>query len=369
MANTGFDESLITKQILEEYMKQEGLTTGNEEESAPQSLPDFEEVGEKKEPVRMPFTSIFKGKGYLTKKGWPDFDISSIHHQVEDWDEEDRPFIPEWDEDYIWQYDVLYPVILGLVHNNKMLVHGPTGSGKTTMFKNIAAKLNWPYLRIGGRADMESDTILGKPWVENGTMTYQLGEVPKGYKKGYLIALDEIWKMPSGINMTFQRPFERDGILQLDDMPGTLADKQIHPDPRTRLVLADNVVGTGDGQDQYAATMIQDTSILNRMDMVLYLGYLAPASETSMLIKKFPWLPKRNAQKVVKLTNLVRKSNMQGELSVTMSPRNLISWMEKAIEIKDYKEAFRWAMMGRFAEDSEKAAVRGMWETVWGEKL
>jgi len=115
-----------------------------------------------------------------------------------------------------------------------------------------------PYLRINGRQDMESDTLLGKPWVTEGEMSYIKGELPKALEKGWFVAFDEPWKTPSGIQMSLQRMYEKDGVLQLDDMPGSLDEKLIVPKDTFRMVLCDNVVGTGDNQDKYGATMIQD---------------------------------------------------------------------------------------------------------------
>ena len=219
-----------------------------------------------------------------------------------------------------------------MVKNLKVLVVGPTGSGKTDMYKNIAAICEQPYLRIGGRGDMESDTIFGKMVImPDGSMEFKMADFPRGFRDGWLIALDEPWKLPSNITMAWQRVFERGGILQLDDMPGDLKDKQIHADARTRMVLCDNVVGTGDGADRYAATMIQDSSTLNRIDLVLELGYLTPKSETDMLTNRFSYIPPEKAQKAVQLANLIRDAYSKYQIGVTMSPRNLMAWLRDCI--------------------------------------
>lgn len=317
------------------------------------------------------YSQIFQGgKAFLKEKKLPDIEISSIFFAKDEWDEEDREFIPEIDSDYVWQHPVLYPAVLALVKNLKVMVHGPTGSGKTTMYQNIAANCNWPYYRLSGRQDIESDEIFGHQTIKDGNMEFELAEFPKAYKKGYLIAVDEPWKMPSGIQMTFQRVYERNGILQLESMQGSLKDKQIYPAPTTRMILADNVVGTGDGADKYSATMIQDSSTLNRMDLVLYLDYLSPAKERQMLLNKYKtFLPDNKAKQVVQLANLIRKGFEQGELSVTMSPRNTMAWLELSEKIRDYKQAFKWTMLYRFAEDSEKSAVASHYKTVFGESL
>ena len=361
--------------VMETLLKRvrEGLDTV--EESTPKSKePEelFKEVGGSAA-VTDPkmYSEVFSGaKEYLAESGFEDFDVSSIIYQRTDWSESDQEFIPELDENYMWQHYVLYPAVRALVKDLKVLCVGPTGSGKTDMYKNIAAICNQPYLRIGGRGDMESDTIFGKMVImPDGSMQFQLADFPKGFGTGWLIALDEPWKLPSNITMAWQRVFERGGILQLDDMPGELKDKQIRKHPRTRLVLCDNVVGTGDGADRFAATMIQDSSTLNRIDLVLELGYLAPKSEIAMLMHRFGFLPEAQASKAVQLANLIRDAYSKYQVGVTMSPRNLMAWLECAYDVKDYGQAFKWVMLNRYADEAEKEAVRNFWATVYGSPL
>jgi MoxR-like ATPase len=162
---------------------------------------------------------------------------------------------------------------------------------------------------------------------------------------------------------------ERDGILQIDEMPGSLKDKQFHPDPRTIIMLADNVVGTGDGVDKFAATQIQDSSTLNRVDLVIKIDYMSPEKEAEMLTNRYAFLPPKQAQKMVAMANTVRQAANSGQVEVTMSPRNLMAWAEMALALKDYGQAFRYVMLERYADSNEQATVRGFWTTVYGEKL
>lgn len=299
--------------------------------------------------------------------GKDDFVIPS--YVAEDWDEEDRVYIPEADSTFVWDHNVAYPLLKSLVMNKKVLIVGPTGAGKTEICRQICARINQPYFRINGRQDMEADTLLGKPWVSDGTMHFELGEFPKALRKGWFVAFDEPWKTPSGIQMALQRYYERNGILQLDDMPGTLEEKTVKPDPRSRLVLADNVVGTGDKMDKFGATLIQDASTINRMDVVLYQNYLQPEQEVGLITSKYKFVPEGKAKKVVQLARLIREGFEQGDLAATMSPRNIMSWMEMAYDLKDYKAAFVYTMLNRFADESEKGAVKNHWATVFGDSL
>lgn len=369
---------VVASTLVERY-KKAGTGTASEPEVAVKVVDELEPAvlfNEMEPPATssssesIMYSDTFSGaKEYLKKTKYPDIDLTALMHKAEDWDEKDRMFIPEVNPHYTWQHHVLYPALMGLKHRMKILTVGPTGSGKTTFWENIAGVFNQPFYRLGGRGDMESDTILGKPNLSDGTTGFSLGEFTKAFVGGYFILLDEPWKLPSYINMTFQRVFERNGMLQIDDMDGELGDKQFAPHKYTQLVLADNVIGTGDGADHYPSTQIQDGSSINRMDMILKIDYLPQDQEVSLLTSMFSFLPEEQAKKAVQLANLVREGFEKRQLTASMSPRNLIAWMETAYEIRDYKTAFKWVMMNRFASEEERGAVAGIWNTVYAESL
>ncbi len=369
-------EKDITNTVLQDLAREYSRTSASSKTEAPAVKEEmFLEVEEAETvPTKgIKYSELLKdfgGPSYIKASGKPDFLITS-YYEIDDWPEEEQALIPLMEEvqHYVPNHEVLYPALIGICHNKKVLVYGPTGSGKTDLYKFIAALIHQPYMRINGRRDMESDSLLGKPWVSGGDMHYQLGELPVGLLAGRLIAFDEPWKTPSGIQMALQRYYEKDGVLFLDDAPGTIADKTIVPENRARMVLCDNVIGTGDNMDQYGATLIQDSSTLNRMDMVLKLDYLPKVQEVKMLMKRFSFLPKAKANKMVQIANLIRTGYQSGDFGVTMSPRNLITWAEVAYQLKDYNESFKWTMLERYNEDEERSAIRNHWMTVFGEDL
>jgi cobaltochelatase CobS len=316
------------------------------------------------------YSDTFEGApDYLRNSGRPDLDISPLMWKPEDWPEADRPHIPALDPNYIWQHEALYAVVQGQLLDMKSMLVGDTGTGKSKLHENLAAVYNQPFYRLNGRGDMESDTILGRVDLENGSTTFLLGEFTKRFVAGYYILLDEPWKLPASINMALQRPLERDGILQIDDMKGDLIDKQFAPHKRTILTLADNVVGTGDDDGRFAATMLQDSSTLNRIDLVIHLDYLSPGDETGMLTRRFPAVPTKQAGRAVQMANMIRQGCREGQLSVTMSPRNLMAWMELATKARSYEHGFIYTMLNRFADHNERDTVVNFWSTVYGSPL
>ena len=362
MATKKSVEDHAKEQLLASMMQRRKKTEASESNSHTEYTPLFtkEEVEEIKEPYSKHFTEV--------PAGHKDFDVSSILFNDDVWDEEDREFIPAQSKFDKYHRDpaVFYPLVLGLVKDMNTLIHGPTGCGKSTSVECIASICRWPFLRVNGREDMESDALIGRAWVNHGSMSWMMGSLPIARQKGWLVLMDEPFKMPAGIQMTLQRMYERGGILQIDDMPGTLKDKQIIPDPRTRLILADNVAGTGDNMDKYAATQIQDTSTLNRMEIVVEADYLPTWAEQAMVTRKYPHITSTWAGRMVQTANLIRSGFKKGELSSTMSTRQLYTWCELAQTVGSYRISFNMIMNGRFGEEAEKVAMQNLYATVMG---
>ncbi len=309
-----------------------------------------------------------------TLDGMPDFDVVMYDDSV--WDDEGLANIPNASDftGRVVDHESMYPFVKSMQPKHKgmkVLLVGPTGSGKSTMAEYFCATINQPFLRIQGRADMESDSVIGKPWVSPaGGMEYLLGEWVKRTRDGWFVLVDEPWKIPNGIWMTAQRHMERGGIWQLDDMPSDdITDKQIVPKNTYRCVLADNVVGTGDNIEQYGATMIQDASTLNRIDVVIKVDYLKPEDEMKVVTGMFPAIPETQAKKMIALLNLLRTGFNSGELSSSASLRNITAWAEHAVDVQNYELGFKWVMMNRYADETEYKAVANHYFTCFNKHI
>ena len=381
------DMNDIFAKAVEDLLGGEPQQELTEEEKAEPDFKHEEESSMEKPTNTKMYSQLFgwseKDNGPKEDKGTPgepDFqkgrDFPVRVFEESEWSEEGLYYIPDEKAfaDRVIDHSVMYPFVLGMQEDevgtyDKIMLVGPTGSGKSTLVEFYCAKVKHPFFRINGRQDMESDAIIGRPWVEDGTMHFHKGEIPKAMEEGWMVLFDEPWKMPPGIWMTLQRAMERGGILQIDDMPGKLEDKQIVPDPRHRLVLADNVVGTGDNVDKYGATLIQDSSTLNRIDMVLEVPYLKESVEVKLLMKKYKQIPQKHAKHMIRLLNLLRNGFDQGELSSPASLRNIEAWGRKAIQVFSYAESFKWVLLNRYSDESERNVVRQFYFDVFGEKL
>ena len=286
--------------------------------------------------------------------------------------EEHRVHIPKVKASHYWDVEVLEALVLAHSLREKALITGLPGTGKSSSVEQFAAWLRQPYMRLGGRGDLESSSFLGYSWADieevNGEMiskmSFKPGMLTQGAMYGYLTTIDEVMKIPPYIQMAMQHLYEKDGYLTIDDKPGTQEDKIVRPVPEFLMILTDNVKGTGDNFDKFAATQMQDTSSLDRISINETLNYLAVEDEVSMLYAMFPKVDKPIIKKLVKFAGLVRNGYTQGSIALTLSPRGLIAILEIIGKGIPMKRAIDLAYLNKIADDTEVVAVREMIRTV-----
>ena len=279
--------------------------------------------------------------------------------------EDIRCDIPDPDPHFIWEPDALEMLYFAHKLNKKCLLTGYPGTGKSSAIKQFASLIRQPYMRFNGKDGIEPSSFLGYPWAAGAKegMIWKDGLLPIGLKNNYLVTIDEVFKLPAGIQMAMQCLYEDGGYLILDDKPGTLEEKRITPGDDFRLFMTDNVKGTGDDFDKFAATQLQDTSTLDRFTLTVELEYLPEKDEKELLKKKFK-MSALVAGKLVRFAGLVRAGYKNGELGVTLSPRGLFTIAELMNEGLPVIPAIQLAYANKLGEDAEKLAVKTMMDTV-----
>lgn len=306
-----------------------------------------------------PFSEVFG----FAPKNLPDFPVDIF--EPEDWDESVRLFIPKKTGTHKWPEPELADLALGVLLGDNVWVAGPTGSGKSSLLKEFCAFTGRPFIRFNGRDDLEAYAFFGSLVAEEGSTHWKDGDYTTAFRHGAFVLVDEATVIPAGIMMGLQWTLEIDGKLLLADKPGTPEDRMVNRDPRFRLAFADNTKGLGDLSGNHAGTNTMNTATIDRFATSIHLDYLPSAHEVEMIRGKFPKVDKKIIEKVVQFASQVRTSHIQGELSLTLSPRSVMSIVQKLSYHGNIQRAVEVSYYQKLEEDSERDAVARLFNTVF----
>ena len=272
--------------------------------------------------------------------------------------------IPRVDDKYVVQTEEAARLVSAMMDGDKVLMSGPTGSGKSSLVKYVCAKLGAPFIRINMSADAESSVLFGQLVARDGATVWEDGPITEAVKHGAVVLIDEWELMPPEISMGLQNLLEDDGYLFLKEKPGDAKDKTFIPHPNFRIVCAGNTVGQGDDSGGFAGTMVQNSATLDRFTTTIHLDYLSKEHEMDVIRGK-AGVSKKEAEQMIKLASLVRSAYAQRSINLTMSPRTLINWGSKAVKHGDMRQSFRIAFYDKL-RDSDKRAVSELYAKVFG---
>ncbi len=310
----------------------------------------------------------------ITCNGFPvflgsidDFDIvyaPSNRSQVRiDVSEEMLHLIPKTDDKYVVQKEECARIVAAIMDNEKILVTGPTGSGKSSLIKYVCSLLGAPFIRINMSADAESSVLFGQLVVREGATVWEDGPITEAVRYGGVVLIDEWELMPPEISMGLQNLLEDDGYLFLKEKPGSAADKTFVPHKNFRLICAGNTVGQGDESGGFSGTMVQNSATLDRFTTTVCLDYLSKPHEMSIIRGKTK-VSKPTAENMIKLASLIRSAYNQQQINLTMSPRTLLSWGNKIVRHDgNVWFAFTIAFYDKL-RDSDKKVVKELFDKV-----
>jgi cobaltochelatase CobS len=236
-------------------------------------------------------------------------------------------YLPDVDNRYVFNIDLLKKVIVGLELNKPIYLWGYHGTGKTTILEQACAYTKRPFIRKQHTINMQESDILGQWTVRDGNTEFQLGPLPMAMINGWVYCADEYdFAMPS-VTAVYQPVLEGKPLL-ISDAPAMF--RKIVPHPNFRMVATGNTNGVGDETGLYQGTLVQNAANYSRFGITEEVTYMAAAEEVAVLVSRCA-IDKTSAGKIVKLANDVRKMFREGQITMTVSPRELINAVDLGI--------------------------------------
>jgi cobaltochelatase CobS len=283
--------------------------------------------------------------------------------------------VPEIDEAYRFDHDTTLAILAGFSHNRRVLVQGYHGTGKSTHIEQVAARLNWPCIRVNLDSHISRIDLIGKDAivVKDGQQIteYREGLLPWALQHSCALVFDEYDAGRPDVMFVIQRVLEVEGKLTLLDQ-----NRVIHPHPAFRLFATANTVGLGDTTGLYHGTQQINQGQMDRWNIVATLNYLPQEEETAIVLAKVPAFADKKkypegkalVASMVALAGLTRQSFMQGDISTVMSPRTVISWAENTEIFGDAGTAFRLTFLNK-CDEAERAAISEFYQRAMNAEL
>ena len=291
--------------------------------------------------------------------GFADFEIPAFNKPSE--------LVPAIDPSYQLNPEATLAILAGFAFNRRVMLQGMHGTGKSTHIEQVAARLNWPCLRINLDGQITRMDLIGKDVIglEDGKQItrFQEGLIPWSLQRPVALILDEYDAGQPDVMFVIQRMLEREGRLTLLDQ-----NRVINPNPAFRIFATSNTVGLGNWNGLYQGTQLLNHGQMDRWDIVAALNYLEPAEEQKILMAKVPELSDAQAKAMISLANLTRSGFAAGDISTLMSTRTLITWGENWRIFKDLQIAFSLAFLNK-CEREEKLLVAEYYQRCFASEL
>jgi cobaltochelatase CobS len=275
--------------------------------------------------------------------------------------------VPETDSAYVFDPDTTLAILAGFAHNRRVMVQGYHGTGKSTHIEQVAARLNWPSIRVNLDAHISRIDLVGRDAIvlKDGLQVteFKEGILPWALQHPVALTFDEYDAGRPDVMFVIQRVLEFDGRLTLLDQ-----NRVITPNPWFRLFATTNTVGLGDTSGLYHGTQAINQAQMDRWNIVVALNYLAPDVEQQIVKSKTPEADDKLIADMVKVAELTRQGFINGDISTVMSPRTVITWAQNAAIFGSVGFAFRLSFLNK-CDEAERTLVAEYYQRVFGEDL
>jgi len=279
--------------------------------------------------------------------------------------------VPEIDTTYKFDPDTTLAIIAGFARNRRVLIQGYHGTGKSTHIEQVAARLNWPMVRVNLDSHISRIDLIGKDIIKlrdgKQVTEFQDGILPWALRNPCAIVFDEYDAGRADVMFVIQRVLEYDGKLTLLNQ-----NEIITPNPYFRLFATANTVGLGDTTGLYHGVQQINQAQMDRWSMVATLNYLSHDAEVAIVLAKAPHYNTEKGRKIVNqmvtLADFTRTAFMNGELSTVMSPRTVITWAQNAEIFQSNGYAFRLSFLNK-CDELERQTVAEFYQRCFDEDL
>ena len=280
-------------------------------------------------------------------------------------------YVPDIDKHYKFDRDTTLAIIAGFKYNKKVIIHGYHGTGKSTHIEQIAARLNWPCIRVNLDSHISRIDLIGKDAIvlkNNKQVTeFQEGILPWSIQNPIALVFDEYDAMRPDVAFLMTKVLEAEGGLTLLEK-----NKIIKPNNYFRLFATANTIGLGDTTGLYTGTQQINQAQLDRWNIVTTLNYLSLENEMEIILAKNKSFNnpkgKEKISNMIKVASLTRKGFIAGDISTLMSPRTVLHWAENIEIFKDTGYAFRVTFLNR-CDEIEKNIIAEYYQRCFGEDL
>ena len=279
--------------------------------------------------------------------------------------------VPDLDADYVFDQDTTLAILAGFAHNRRVLIAGYHGTGKSTHVEQVAARLNWPCVRVNLDSHISRIDLVGKDAIvlQDGKQVTEFrdGILPWALQRNVALCFDEYDAGRPDVMFVIQRVLEISGKLTLLDQ-----NRVIRPHPAFRLFATANTVGLGDTTGLYHGTQQINQGQMDRWSIVTTLNYLDHDVEAGIVLAKAPTYDtvegKRTLAAMVRVADMTRNAFMNGDISTVMSPRTVITWAQNAEIFGDVGTAFRMTFLNK-CDELERPTVAEFYQRAFGTDL
>ncbi len=281
-------------------------------------------------------------------------------------------YVPDFDDAYRFDRETTLAILAGFAFNRRVMVQGYHGTGKSTHIEQVAARLNWPCVRINLDSHISRIDLGGKDAIvlKDGKQIteFREGLLPWALQHPVALTFDEYDAGRPDVMFVIQRVLEVQGKLTLLDQ-----NRVIRPHPAFRLFSTTNTIGLGDTTGLYHGTQQINQGQMDRWSIVTTLNYLSHDAETNIVLAKVPSYTatpekKKQIEAMVRVADMTRNAFINGDPSTVMSPRTVITWAENADIFNDIGFAFRLTFLNK-CDELERASVAEFYQRCFGEDL